>query len=113
MLLQFDSYSRHLRPTLLGARAGISSAHPLATAAAQLQIANGGSAADAVVAAQAVLSVIAPESCGLGGDAFFLIKSPGNVPTAINAAGRSSRHALARDVDDDGTSVTVPGLIAG
>jgi len=113
MSVALDSYSRRGRPVLTGRRGASSSSHPLATAAAQRQLFDGGSAADAVIAAQAVLSVVAPESCGLGGDAFFLVKDSGEITTAINASGRSSRNALRTNVQDDGTSVTVPGMVSG
>jgi gamma-glutamyltranspeptidase/glutathione hydrolase len=111
--LRPNPFSRPVRSMLLGVRGAVSSAHPLATAAAQEQINNGGSAADAVVAAQAVLSVIAPEACGLGGDAFFLIRDVTGATIAVNAAGRSAAKAAPTDVRDDGTSVAVPGMVAG
>lgn len=65
---------------------------------------------DATIAAQAVLCVVAPDACGLGGDAFCLVRSPDGRTTAVNGAG-----AAPRDMDvasaDGGGSVTVPGLV--
>jgi gamma-glutamyltranspeptidase/glutathione hydrolase len=75
-------------------------------------IARGGGAADAVIAAQAVISVLAPEAGGIGGDGFFLVRTKDGAVTAINAAGRTPA-GLRGPVRDDGTSVTVPGVVAG
>ncbi|MEL7464632.1 MAG: gamma-glutamyltransferase [Pseudomonadota bacterium] len=47
-------------------------AHPLAAAAARDALAEGGTAADAAVAAQLVLTLVEPQSSGLGGGAFAL-----------------------------------------
>lgn len=70
---------------------------------------DGGNAADALIAAQAVLTVIAPEACGLGGDAFVLLRSRTGVQ-AINGAGPIP--AKAELVESDGArSITVPGLV--
>lgn len=50
----------------------IAAAHPLAVEAGADVLANGGSAADAMVAAQAVLGLVEPQSSGLGGGAFLV-----------------------------------------
>lgn len=50
----------------------IATAHPLATDAGHAVLAAGGSAADAAVAAQAMLGLVEPQSSGLGGGAFAL-----------------------------------------
>ena len=50
----------------------ISVANPLAAAAGARVLAQGGTAADAMVAAQAVLGLVEPQSSGLGGGAFLV-----------------------------------------
>ncbi|HBS50492.1 MAG TPA: gamma-glutamyltransferase, partial [Rhodobacteraceae bacterium] len=50
----------------------IAAAHPLAVEAGAEVLDAGGSAADAMVAAQAVLGLVEPQSSGLGGGAFLL-----------------------------------------
>lgn len=107
-----DAYSSKVRPALFGQRAAACAAHPLAASASTEIIARGGGAADAVIAAQAVVSVIAPEAAGIGGDGFFLVRANNGTITAINAAGCTPA-GLCGPISDDGTSVTVPGVVAG
>jgi len=47
-------------------------AHPLATQAGYKVLQQGGSAADAAVAVQAMLTLVEPQSSGIGGGAFML-----------------------------------------
>ncbi|WP_010140744.1 gamma-glutamyltransferase family protein [Oceanicola sp. S124] len=47
--------------------------HPLATEIGQRVLDAGGTAPEAIIAAGAVLSVVAPHFCGLGGDAVWLV----------------------------------------
>lgn len=112
MTLLPDPYSSRIRPALRGARAAVSTAHPLASSAALAVLAEGGNAADAAIAAQAVIAVLMPEAAGLGGDGFFLVRSPEGSVTAVNAAGAAPA-GLEGPVSDDGSSVTVPGLVMG
>jgi gamma-glutamyltranspeptidase/glutathione hydrolase len=95
----------------------------LATAAGVRALLAGGSAVDAAVAANAVLSVTLPNQCGLGGDLFALVHRPGEQPAALNASGRSGSGADPAALRDRGhrampirrsvSSVTVPGCVDG
>ncbi|MBN8480394.1 MAG: gamma-glutamyltransferase [Xanthomonadales bacterium] len=62
-------------PTLAGrpGKAAIASAHALATEAGFEVIAKGGNAFDAAIAVGSVLSVVEPQSSGIGGGGFFLL----------------------------------------
>ncbi len=95
-----------------GARGAAATGHPLATAAALGVLAGGGTAADAAVAAHAVLTVVLPGSCGVGGDALFLVRAPDGTVTAHNGTGASGAAAPASWAGDGGASVTVPGAVA-
>ena len=96
----------------IGHRGAVSAAHPLAVDAGVAILRAGGSAIDAMVAAQAVLCVLAPEAGGIGGDALLLVNEPDGSVTAISGTGRWPIRA---DPDapchDGGASVTVPGLV--
>lgn len=58
--------------------AAIASAHPLASAAGEQMLAQGGNAFDAAIAVSAVLSVVEPASSGVGGGGFFLLHIQSN-----------------------------------
>jgi len=84
----------------------------------------GGSAADAAVAASAVLAVTTQHMCGLGGDLFALVHDPATSATAcLNASGRAGSGADPDRLRSEGhasmpfkgdvRSVTVPGCVDG
>ena len=97
--------------------------HYLASAAAAEIMRRGGNAVDAAIAADAVLGVVAPETCGIGGDLFALVHTPEEaVPEALNASGKAGSGAVAGDVRAAGHvtipiqspwAVTVPGCVDG
>src|SRR5438093_636093 len=100
------------RPPAVAAEAMIATSQPLATRAGLRMLERGGSAADAALAAAAVLCVTEPMSTGVGGDAFALVWLDGRVH-ALDAAGASPRGAdPATPVEPLGPrSVTVPGAV--
>lgn len=85
----------------------------------------GGNAADAAVAASAVLAVTTQHMCGMGGDLFALVhpSGSGTGPAALNASGRSGsgadperlRRRGLREMPphDDISAVPVPGCVDG
>jgi gamma-glutamyltranspeptidase/glutathione hydrolase len=93
--------------------------HPLATLAAIDTLRAGGSAADAAVAAVAVLCVVEPHMTGIGGDCYWLVSQPGKSVSGYNGSGRAATKASlqavrAQGLAEIGTSihcVTVPGAI--
>ncbi len=97
--------------------------HFLASQAAVAIMEQGGNAVDAAIAANATLGVVAPETCGIGGDLFALIHTPGDTyPAALNSSGRAGQGAKAKLVRDLGHdripidspfAVTVPGCVDG
>jgi gamma-glutamyltranspeptidase / glutathione hydrolase len=110
MPLIADSYSSTVRPVLSGRLGAVSAAHPLAVAAGQDMLRFGGTAADAAIAAQAILCVVMPDACGLGGDMLALAHVPGSAPLAINGTGAAPM-GLTQVSDDGPNSITVPGIV--
>lgn len=94
--------------------------HHLATQAAMDIFTRGGNAVDAAIAANAVQGVVAPETCGIGGDLFALVHVPGDpVPYCLNSSGWAGSNNTPDSVGS-GTmplfgphSVTIPGCVAG
>ncbi len=97
--------------------------HHEATAAALGVMRAGGTAADAVIAANAVLGMVLPTTCGIGGDLFAIVHRPGmERPDVLNASGRGGSGLSADALRDAGheemptyatPSVTVPGCVDG
>ena len=99
----------------------VASPHYLATAAGVEILRRGGTAADAIVAAAAVLAVAYPHMCSIGGDAFALVFNArtGQV-TGLNGSGRSPATASLEEFRRRGLReiplrgplpITVPGVV--
>jgi gamma-glutamyltranspeptidase/glutathione hydrolase len=104
-------------------RGMITAADQLAGSAGISLLDQGGSAADAMVAAAAVMAVVGPHLCGLGGDALAMVKAPGTPPVGLLAVGRAGSGADPDRLRADGhadmplrgdiRSVPVPGAVDG
>src|SRR3954454_8117454 len=81
----------HKTRSAMRARGGLAApSQPLATAAAIRVLQDGGNAVDAAIAANAVLGVVEPMSCGLGGDLYAIVwDSKTKKLLGLNASGRS------------------------
>lgn len=96
---------------------------PLATAAAIRVLQDGGNAIDAALAANAVLGVVEPMSCGIGGDLFAIVwDAKSQTLHGLNASGRSPYAATRELFESKGTkaipsigplSWSVPGCVDG
>jgi gamma-glutamyltranspeptidase/glutathione hydrolase len=104
----------HGRPPAVAGEVMVATSQPLATRAGLRAFERGGNAADAALAAAAVLCVTEPMSTGIGGDAFALVWRDGRVE-ALDAAGPAPRNAEPLvPVEERGPrSVTVPGAVSG
>src|SRR5581483_3657639 len=104
----------------------IAAANPLAAEAGREMLRQGGSAVDAAIAAQMVLTLVEPESSGIGGGAFLLLYDPKSgamtsfdgretAPASaapgmfLDASGKPRPHF---DAVPGGLSTGVPGTIA-
>ncbi len=115
--MSFDFRSR--RSMVVARRGMVAASNPLAAQAGVNILRQGGNAADAAVAAAAVMNVVAPASTGIGGDVFALYyDAQTETVSALNGSGRAPQAAsIARVVADGHTqipprshhAVTVPG----
>src|SRR6202522_1177899 len=109
------------RSTVHAENAMVATSHPQAALTAIEVLRAGGTAADAAVAASALLAVIEPQSTGIGGDCFALMQPKGEGKiTAYNGSGRAPKAATAewyleRNIRaiplTSAHSVTIPGSI--
>lgn len=92
----------------------VATSQPLATQAGLRMLERGGTAADAAIAAAAMLCVTEPMSTGIGGDCFAIVWRDGQAD-GLDAAGPAPASAspLEPVAERGPTSVTVPGAVAG
>ena len=119
MSLDFKS-----RRSMISARRGmVGASNPLAAQAGLNILRQGGNAADAAVATSAMMNVMDPGSCGIGGDCFALYYDAATKQvTALNGSGRAPQALTLETVRGMGWdrmnprhahSVTVPGAVRG
>ncbi len=98
----------------MSAFGGVATPHARATQAGYEQLAAGGSAVDAALAAAAVLAVVLPNQCSIGGDIVAAIQTSGGVKV-VNGSGRAGSGAGSRSPNAIPTygarTVTVPGVV--
>jgi gamma-glutamyltranspeptidase/glutathione hydrolase len=108
------------RSPVFATEAMAATSHPLATEAAIATLRAGGTAADAAVAACAVLCVVEPHMVSPAGDAFWIVGKPGKPLEGYNGSGRSGKAASLgwfvekgyRTIPEgDIHAVTVPGAL--
>lgn len=102
-------------------RCAIAAPHDLAVDAGERALRNGGNAIDAALAAAAVLTVVYPHMCSVGGDLFALVAEADGSVTAIDSSGPAGgsidgadlrrRHGSMPITGPD--TITVPGVLAG
>ena len=111
------------RSPVLALNGMVATSQPLAAQAGLQILMQGGNAVDAAVAAAATLNVVEPESTGVGGDMFALVRHAREKKVhALNGSGRAPgaasidrlRAAGHRQMPQDGPfSVSIPGTVHG
>jgi gamma-glutamyltranspeptidase/glutathione hydrolase len=127
--LPTDSYARsqgfpyQSRSAVIAKHGIVATSHPLASQVGLDVLKTGGTAADAAIAANAMLGLVEPMSCGVGGDLFVLYWDAKTQKLyGLNASGRCPQR-LTRDVFREQNlaeiplegplSWTVPGCVDG
>src|SRR5512139_1298143 len=118
-----ETFPQRYRPLTMAPHGMVASPHYLASQAGVDILKKGGTAVDAAIATNAVLNVVYPHMCGIGGDAFWLIYDATEKDlTFLNASGRSPYAASIESFQKAGMKsiplrgllpVTVPGAVDG
>ncbi len=111
------------RSEVIAANGMAATSQPLATQTALDVLKAGGSAIDAAIAANAVLGLVEPTGCGIGGDLFAIVwDAEKQELTGLNASGRSPQslsldYFREREMDEipylGPLTVSVPGAVDG
>ena len=111
------------RSEVIGQSGMAATSHPLATQTAIDVLKSGGNAIDAAIAANAVLGLVEPTGCGIGGDLFAIVwDEKTNQLYGLNSSGPASKKMSIDYVKQQGFEkipaygalpVTVPGAVAG
>ena len=110
-----------LKAAALGSRGAVAASHPAISAVGARVLAEGGNAVDATLAMAAMGWMVLPGQCGIGGDAFALVREPDGRVWTVNGSGYGpdgGTPEFYRDRDLESIpstgplSVTVPGAPA-
>ena len=113
------------RSPVLARNGMAATSHPIASSIAVDIMKKGGSAIDAAIAANAMLALVEPHACGIGGDLFAIVWDPKTGKLAgYNGSGRTPAgldyeelHALLGDAENiplyGPLSISVPGAVDG
>ena len=111
------------RSEVIGQNGMAATSHPLATQTAIDILKSGGNAIDAAIAANAVLGLVEPTGCGVGGDLFAIIwDAKTNKLFGLNASGPAPMNSSIEFMKSKGLDqiprygphpVSVPGAVAG
>ena len=111
------------RSEVLASNGMAATSHPLATQTAISVLKNGGNAIDAAIAANAVLGLVEPTGCGIGGDLFAIVWSADDKKLyGLNSSGPAPINISIEEITTKGLDaippygplpVTVPGAVAG
>ncbi len=111
------------RSEVLASNGMAATSHPLATQTAVSILKNGGNAIDAAIAANAVLGLVEPTGCGIGGDLFAIVWSADDKRLyGLNSSGPAPIKLSIDEITKKGLDkipaygplpVTVPGAVAG
>ena len=118
-----SGWAKQSRSETLAVNGIVATSHPLASQAGLDVLRDGGNAFDAAIAASAMLGVVEPMSCGIGGDLFAICwDAKSKKLYGLNASGRSPIN-LSRDVFTEKEldeipiegplSWSVPGCVSG
>jgi gamma-glutamyltranspeptidase/glutathione hydrolase len=111
------------RSMTISTRGIVAAENPLAAQAGAVVLARGGHAAEAAIAANAVMGVVAPMMNGVGGDLFAIVHEPANGTVyGLNASGWSPAGMSIEFLESRGLtampqtgihSVSIPGVVSG
>jgi gamma-glutamyltranspeptidase/glutathione hydrolase len=109
--------------TVVGEKGMVTAPHRAASEAGAAVLAEGGNAAEAMIAMAATIAVAYPHMNGIGGDAFAIVAEPGKPPKAIDACGAAGSLATIERYEKAGyhlipargpdAALTVAGAVSG
>lgn len=97
-----------MQNTVRGFRGMTTAPHHLASQAGLAVLREGGNALECMVAMAATIAVVYPHMNGIGGDAFWLVSTPGEPPVGIQACGPAARRADPAFYRDRGVCDVIP-----